>query len=78
MLGYTNSSTIYVSSTEGDDSYTGFAPHHVIDASGASSGPFKTLGRAIEFIAGIRVSSDERPITVCIEGDHYLEKTFVN
>ena len=73
MLYYTHSSTIYVSSSEGNDYYTGFAPHPIESEAGAMQGPFKTIRHAMELIAGIRISSDARPITVCIEGEHYLE-----
>ena len=76
MLYYTHSSTIYVSSSEGNDSYTGFAPHPIECEAGTVQGPFKTLDRAKELISGFCVSSGTRPVTVCIEGDHYLEKAF--
>lgn len=39
MIDYTLSSTIYVSATEGNDSYTGFAPHPVETEIGCVEGP---------------------------------------
>lgn len=71
MLNYFNSSTIYVSQTEGDDGWSGFCekpqPQYRF-------GPLKTLECAIEKIARMRCSGIRHPMTVCVIGDYFLEK----
>ena len=73
MIDYTNSATIYVSATEGNDAYTGFAPHPMETEIGSVEGPIRTLGRLMKLLTGLRVPSRGCPVTVCIEGDHFLD-----
>ncbi|MBO7761378.1 MAG: right-handed parallel beta-helix repeat-containing protein [Clostridia bacterium] len=72
MIDYRSSATIYVSATEGNDLYGGFAPHPVKTPLGCFEGPVRTLARAMKLLAGLRVPGRGCPITVRIEGDHYL------
>ena len=72
MIDYTNSSTIYISATKGNDSYTGFAPHPTNNGLGMIQGPVKSFRRVNELLMGMRVPARIQPITVCIEGDHFL------
>ena len=71
MLNFHTSSTIYLSQTEGCDDWTGFCekpqPQYGI-------GPVKTFDRAMELLGRMRASGSIQPVTVCIMGDHYLEK----
>ena len=72
MLDYTNSSTIYISATEGSDAYSGFAPH----PAGGAAGPLRSFRRLRELLMGMHTPSHIQPITVRIEGDHYFSETF--
>ncbi|MBQ8611187.1 MAG: right-handed parallel beta-helix repeat-containing protein [Oscillospiraceae bacterium] len=71
MLNFHTSSTIYLSQSEGCDDWTGFCdkaqPQYGI-------GPVKTFDRAMELLGRMRASGSIQPVTVCIMGDHYLEK----
>ena len=73
MSDFTNSSTIYISATEGSDAYTGFAPH---PGKGAS-GPLRSFRRLRELLVGLHTPAHVQPITVRIEGEHYFNETFV-
>lgn len=72
MINQHNSSTIYISEAEGNDLYTGFAPHPVPTEVGCMEGPVRTLARALQLLNGLRIPSRGCPITVALEGDHYL------
>ena len=73
MSDFTNSSTIYISATEGSDAYTGLAPH---PGKGAS-GPLRSFRRLRELLVGLHTPAHIQPITVRIEGEHYFNETFV-
>ena len=73
MSDFTNSSTIYISATEGSDAYTGLAPH---PGKGAS-GPLRSFRRLRELLVGLHTPAHVQPITVRIEGEHYFNETFV-
>jgi len=51
MLDYTNSSTIYLSQSEGNDHYSGFSPV----ASVGGAGPVRTMGRVMDMLEYARV-----------------------
>lgn len=70
MLDYTNSSTIYLSQSTGNDSNTGYAP--VSDGYGA--GPLKSLSALNEILWTMRASGNLQPVTVRVIGDYYLDE----
>ena len=72
MFDFTNSSTIYISATEGSDAYTGFAPHP--EKGGA--GPLRSFRRLRELLVGMHTVGHIQPITVRIEGEHYFTETY--
>ncbi len=71
MLNYLTSSTIYVSQSEGCDDWSGFCekpqPQYGL-------GPVKTFARVQDMLARMRAAGNTQPVTVCIMGDHFLEK----
>lgn len=71
MKSYYNSSVIYVSQKDGNDSNTGYC--RVSD--GIGNGPLKTLERAIRSIVSMRTSNLRQSVTVRIMGDYYLSDT---
>ncbi len=74
MYSFANASTIYVSQKNGNDNqYNGFAP----EFDGFVTGPFKTLGRALHAVYELRVTGIERPITILLTDDYYLDDTVI-
>ena len=68
MMDYTNASTIYLSSSAGDDRYSGFSA----TPNGRGDGPVRSLRRLKELLSGLRVGGLHQPITVRVMGDYYL------
>lgn len=71
MLNYSNTATIYISQTTGNDSYSGLLPEY----DGGSHGPLRSLTRALELIGGIRSGKAYQPLSVQFIGDYYLERS---
>ncbi len=72
MYNFYNSSIIYVSQKIGDDRYyNGLSP----EPDNFGNGPFKTIRRALSSIAQRRVSGMDRPITISLLDDQYIEET---
>ena len=71
MLNFMTASTIYVSQTQGNDDWTGFCERPQPQY---GFGPVKTLDRALEMVARTRAVGNSQPMTVCIMGDHFMEK----
>lgn len=71
MLDYTNSATIYLSQSNGNDCYSGFSD--VPDGYGA--GPVATFERVMDLLRNMRACGVLQPITVKIMGDYYLESS---
>ncbi len=69
MLDYTNSSTLYLSQSTGDDHYSGFAP----TADGFGAGPVRTMARILDLLWNLRTGGCFQPITVRIMGDYVME-----
>lgn len=70
MFDYRNSSTIYISPSTGDDTLcNGLAPER--DAHG--NGPFRTLDRALFIIDKMRSCGVDRPLTVALCEDYFLD-----
>lgn len=69
MTNYSTAATIYVSQTEGNDSYSGLAPEY----DGFSKGPLKTISKAIDLVSYIRTQHIYHPISITIIGDYCLE-----
>ena len=67
MYNILNTSTLYVSQTQGDNMANGLAP--IDDGFNA---PFKTLERAIRAVRELRVAGNNRPITIMLTDDQYL------
>lgn len=72
MLDYTNSATIYVSQTEGEDRLSGFSSQKTV----FGEGPVKTLERVLDIIYNMRAGGAMQPLTVKVMGDYFLEETF--
>ena len=72
MINITSSATLYVSATEGNDNYSGFAPHPIAGAAGCIAGPLRTLRRAKMLLEEMCVPTKAQPVTLRIEGDHFM------
>ena len=69
-MSYINSnSTIYVSQAEGCDGYDGFSPYPSVNG----AGPLKTLEYAIELVKKMRSDGWDKPITIALTDDYYLD-----
>lgn len=71
MLTDMNSSIIYISQKDGNDSYNGFSPV----AKDNNEGPIKSLTRLNALIKECRVEGRDDPITVRFMGDHELNES---
>ena len=71
MLTDLNSSIIYISQKDGNDSYNGFSPV----AKDNNEGPIKSLTRLNALIKECRVEGRDDPITVRFVGDHELNES---
>ncbi len=69
MLDYTNTSTIYLSQTDGNDNYSGFSS----TVGFGGTGPVKTMNRVLTLLWNMRACGVTQPITVKIMGDYFLE-----
>ncbi len=69
MLDYSNTSTIYLSQTEGNDHYSGFAPVAAV----GGTGPVRTMSRVMDMLWNMRACGVMQPVTVRIMGDYYLD-----
>ena len=67
MFNILNTSTLYVSQTQGGDMANGLAP-----MDDGFNAPFKTLERAIRAVRELRVAGNNRPITIMLTDDQYL------
>lgn len=72
MFRWSNSGTVYVSQTKGDDRSNGFSP---VAASSYDEGPVKTLDRALAIVGEMRCTGNMRPMVIALTEDYYLEKT---
>ena len=68
MINFSNSATIYISQSTGNDSFNGYSP--TADCYGA--GPIKSFGRLNEMINTMRSSGVNHPISVKFIGDYYM------
>lgn len=73
MLDYTNSATIFLSQSEGNDLNNGFSPKNV----GLSIGPVKTIKRVIDILQEMRGDGYLQPMTVKIMGDYFVDSTIM-
>ncbi|MBQ9132482.1 MAG: right-handed parallel beta-helix repeat-containing protein [Clostridia bacterium] len=70
MYTIQNSSTLYVSQSQGNDAlYNGLSP--TPDQYG--NGPFKTLERALRIIRDLRTCDEKKPLTLALVDDYFLE-----
>lgn len=68
MYNYHNTATVFVSQKCGDDTFgNGLSPKK--DRYGA---PFATIERAIDLVAELRVSGNDRPMTIALCDDYYI------
>lgn len=70
MINCFNSSTLYLSATDGNNRFSGYSP--VSDGKG--NGPLKTIARLIEVIDTLRVGGNNTPITVRVMGDIEMDQ----
>ena len=69
MYDLQNLSTLYVSQKHGNDKANGLAPSR----DNAGNGPLKSFGRALSLVRELRASGVERPLTVSLVDDYYLD-----
>lgn len=74
MYRWSNSGTIYVSQTKGDDRSNGFAP---VPTDSYDEGPVRTLDRALSIVKDMRCVGNMRPMVIALTEDYYLENTVV-
>ncbi len=68
MLDYTNSATVYLSQSNGNDRYSGFSD----TADGYGAGPVATIERVMDILWNMRACGVLHPVTVKFMGDYYL------
>lgn len=71
MYSYNNSSTIYVSQKNGDDTKYNGLSHEI---NGYGNGPFKTVEKALEAVGELRVTGNRRPMEITFCDDYYISK----
>ncbi|MBE6571245.1 MAG: right-handed parallel beta-helix repeat-containing protein [Ruminococcaceae bacterium] len=69
MYNYNNCSTIFVSQKNGCDDLSGLTP-----AVNGHDGPLKTVEKAIETAAELRVGNNMRPLTIAFCDDYFLSQ----
>ena len=72
MYNYSNCSTLFVSYERGHDDFSGVCP----EVSG-HDGPFKTIERAIDMVAELRIGGCIRPLTIALCDDYYLSSPII-
>ena len=67
MVNYNNLSSLYVSQTNGNDTYSGFYEKHI----NGQAGPFKTLEKAILTVSDMRKQGYLQPVSIRITNEVY-------
>ena len=67
MVNYNNLSSLYVSQTNGNDTYSGFYEKHINE----QAGPFKTLEKAILTVSDMRKQGYLQPVSIRITDEVY-------